>query len=289
MQTAQRIIKKYRRKRFILCILCALITLILTLGVRFISQRNLNHHHTVTFASRAVATLDEVLRPLQNGRDILLPLIGLPCSATHLPLRKQAARLQTVRAIALVQRGILYCSSVFGYRNIPVHQLQPDLPTANAQLLLSTDPLLIKGSPILVQWYPASPDGKDGILEIINIDLLTRLLLEPRKPQITAASLTVGNRHLIYGSGVVQRLPALNDEQRYQLTSQHYPFTISVTGPAAEALALKALPAQLPLALLLSLLVGYLAWLATASRMSFSWRLTSRWHSANLSFFASRY
>ncbi|HHE5696908.1 TPA: EAL domain-containing protein [Citrobacter amalonaticus] len=273
MQTAQRIINKYRRNRFILCTLCALVTLILTLSVRFISQRNLNHHHTATFASRAVATLDEVLRPLQNGRDILLPLIGLPCSATHLPLRKQAARLQTVRAIALVQRGILYCSSVFGYRNIPVHQLQPELPTANAQLLLSTDPLLIKGSPILIQWYPASPDGKDGVLEIVNIDLLTTLLLEPRKPLITGASLTVGNRHLIYGNGVVETLPTLKDEQRYQLASQHYPFTISVTGPAAEALALKALPAQLPLALMLSLLVGYLAWLATANRMSFSWEI----------------
>lgn len=108
-----------------------------------------------------------------------------------------------------VQRGILYCSSVFGYRNIPIHQLQPELPTTNAQLLLSTDPLLIKGSPILIQWYPSSPDGKDGVLEIVNIDLLTTLLLEPRKPLITGASLTVGNRHLIYGNGVVETLPTL--------------------------------------------------------------------------------
>lgn len=270
MQTAQRIINRYRRNRFIFCTLCALITLILTLGIRFISERNLNQHRTASFASRAVASLDDVLLPLQSGRDTLSPLLGLPCSVSHLPLRKQAARLQTVRAISLVQKGILYCSSVYGYRNTPIRQLQADLPSANAQLFLSTDPLLIKGSPILIQWYPLSPDGKDGLLVIVNIELLATLLLEPRTPQITSASLTVGNRHLLYGQGVVDELPSLDGERRYQLQSQHFPFTIGVTGPRAEILALKTLPSQLPLALMLSLLAGYIVWLATANHMSFS-------------------
>lgn len=273
MQTAQRIIKKYRRRRFILCTLCALATLILTLSVRFISERNLNQQRTATFASRAVASLDEILRPLQNGRDNLLPLIGLPCASAHLPLRKEVARLQTVRAIALVRNGVLYCSSVLGLRDVPIRQLQPDLPAADARLLLSTDAVLIAGTPILIQWYPASPDGKDGLLEVINIDLLISLLLEPRKPQITHASLTVGNRHLLYGKGVVATLPPLDGGERYQRHSQHFPFTISVTGPGAEALALRTLPTQLPLALLLSLLVGYLMWLVTANRVSFSWEI----------------
>lgn len=112
MQTAQRIIKKYRRNRFIVCTICALTTLILTLCVRFMSERNFNHHRTVSFASHAVSALDDVLRPLNSGRDVMLPLIGLPCSVTHLALRKQAAKLQTVRSIGLVQGGVLYCSSI---------------------------------------------------------------------------------------------------------------------------------------------------------------------------------
>ncbi|WP_213060427.1 hypothetical protein, partial [Escherichia coli] len=37
MQTAQRIINHYRRNRFIVCTICALVTLILTLSIRFIS------------------------------------------------------------------------------------------------------------------------------------------------------------------------------------------------------------------------------------------------------------
>lgn len=33
-------------------------------------------------------------------------------------------------------------------------------------------------------------------MEIVNIDLLATMLLEPQQPQITSASLTVGKRHL---------------------------------------------------------------------------------------------
>ncbi|MCV5421084.1 cyclic diguanylate phosphodiesterase, partial [Escherichia coli] len=80
--------------------------------------------------------------------------------------------------------------------------------------------------------------------------------------------------HLLYGRGVVDTLPELKkDEERYQLSSRHFPFTISVSGPSAGVLAFKHLPTQLPLAVLLSLLIGYIAWLATASRMSFSWEI----------------
>ncbi|HFZ8993159.1 TPA: EAL domain-containing protein [Citrobacter freundii] len=273
MQTAQRIIKNYRRKRFIVCIVCALITLILTLAMRFISERNINQHRTISFASHAVEMLDNVLRPLQTGRDLLLPLIGAPCEEAQLPLRKQVARLQTLRAIALVKEGVLYCSSVFGARNEPLHQLLPELPAAGNRLLLTTDRALLKDTPVLIQWYPSSADGESGIIEIVNIEMLVTMLFEPPRPQITGASLTVGKQHLLYQHGVAKTLPALQDEQRYQLSSRHFPFTIGITGPEASDLALQTLPAQLPLAFMLSLLVGYIAWLATARRMSFSWEI----------------
>ncbi|WP_433797222.1 EAL domain-containing protein [Escherichia marmotae] len=270
MQKAQRIIKTYRRNRMIVCTICALFTLVATLSVRFISQRNLNQQRVILFANHAVEELDNILQPLQAGREMLLPLIGLPCSVTHLSLRKQAAKLQTVRSIGLVQNGTLYCSSIFGYRNVPVHDIQADLPAPQALLRLTTDRVLIKGSPVLIQWYPSQSHTGDGVLEMINIDLLTTMLLEPQLPQIRNASLTVADRHLLYGDGLVDALPPLNGNERYQVSSQNFPFTISVSGPGATALALHHLPSQFPLAVLLSLLVGYIAWLATAHRMSFS-------------------
>lgn len=270
MQKAQRIIKTYRRNRMIVCTICALVTLASTLSVRFISQRNLNQQRVVQFANHAVEELDKVLLPLQAGSEVLLPLIGLPCSVTHLPLRKQAAKLQTVRSIGLVQDGTLYCSSIFGYRNVPVVDILAELPAPQPLLRLTTDRALIKGSPVLIQWTPAAGSSNAGVMEMINIDLLTAMLLEPQLPQISSASLTVDSRHLLYGNGLVDSLPQPENNENYQVSSQRFPFTINVNGPGATALAWHYLPTQLPLAVLLSLLVGYIAWLATAYRMSFS-------------------
>lgn len=231
MQKAQRIIKTYRRNRMIVCTICALVTLASTLSVRFISQRNLNQQRVVQFANHAVEELDKVLLPLQAGSEVLLPLIGLPCSVAHLPLRKQAAKLQTVRSIGLVQDGTLYCPSIFGYRNVPVVDILAELPAPQPLLRLTIDRALIKGSPVLIQWTPAAGSSNAGVMEMINIDLLTAMLLEPQLPQISSASLTVDKRHLLYGNGLVDSLPQPEDNENYQVSSQRFPFTINVNGP----------------------------------------------------------
>lgn len=74
MQTAQTIIKNYRRKRVIVCVTVALLTLILTLGIRFISQRNVNQQRIVDFASHTVRSLENVLLSPDNRRPELLIL-----------------------------------------------------------------------------------------------------------------------------------------------------------------------------------------------------------------------
>ncbi|MCU6425185.1 cyclic diguanylate phosphodiesterase [Enterobacter sichuanensis] len=273
MQTAQTIIKHYRRKRVIVCVTIALLTLILTLGVRFISQRNVNQQQILAFTSHTVRALDNVLLALDKRRNVLQPLVGQPCQQAHLALRKQAAILQTVRSIALVKDGILYCSSIFGSRNLPVRDFLRELPASAAKLILSTDPWLLKGSPILIQWFPVSPNGEDGIMEIINIDLITKMILEPQRPLINDVALTVGDRFLRYGQRVTDSLSFDEEGSIVQQSSSRHPFTITISGPGPGVLALKSLPAQLPLGLILSLLLGYLAWLATANRMSFTWEI----------------
>ncbi|MFP1483687.1 CSS-motif domain-containing protein [Escherichia coli] len=273
MQKAQRIIKTYHRNDCLYDLR--------TRYARFdperaiYSQRNLNQQRVVQFANHAVE-YNKVLLPLQAGSEVLLPLIGLPCSVAHLPLRKQAAKLQTVRSIGLVQDGTLYCSSIFGYRNVPVVDILAELPAPQPLLRLTIDRALIKGSPVLIQWTPAAGSSNAGVMEMINIDLLTAMLLE-QLPQISSASLTVDKRHLLYGNGLVDSLPQPEDNENYQVSSQRFPFTINVNGPGATALAWHYLPTQLPLAVLLSLLVGYIAWLATAYRMSFSAKSIWAW------------
>lgn len=103
MQTAQRIIYHYRRRRFILCIALAILTLIVTLGLRYITERSDNRHEIVEYSQRAIASLEKVLEPIEVARKSLVTLPGIPCDMTQYQLREQAARLQTVRSIALVK------------------------------------------------------------------------------------------------------------------------------------------------------------------------------------------
>ena len=273
MQTAQTIIKDYRRKRVIVCVTVALLTLILTLGIRFISQRNVNQERILDFTRHTVVSLDNILIALDNHREVLQSLVGESCPQAHLVLRKQAAMLQTVRSIALVQDGVVYCSSIFGSRNLPVREVQPMLPASEPRLILSTDRWLLLGSPILIQWYPVSEKGENGLMEVVNIELLTRMLLEPQRPLITDVVLTVGDQSLRYGQQVTDSLTFDDSDVLLTQNSARYPFSITVSGPGPGVMALKNLPSQLPLALMLSLLVGYIAWLATARRMSFTWEI----------------
>lgn len=273
MQTAQTIIKNYRRKRIIVCASLSLLTLLTTLGCSFISQRNLNQQTTATFVNHAVETLEKILLPIQAGRAIVEPLLGRPCLEVNFLLRKQAASLQSVRSIGLIQKGILYCSSTFGRRDIPIHQFVPQLPSAEPLLLLTTDQALLTGSPVLIQWYPAPGKSDDGIMQIVNIDLIARMLLEPLLPIISDVRLSVGGKHLSYYSQLSNTLEFGKHDSIYQQTSETFPFTITVSGPGSSALALANLPRQLPLAFIFSMLVGYIAWLATASRMSFTWEI----------------
>lgn len=67
MQTAQTIIKDYRRKRVIVCVTVALVTLVLTLGIRFISQRNINQDRIHDFTHHTVRALDKVLLSLDTS------------------------------------------------------------------------------------------------------------------------------------------------------------------------------------------------------------------------------
>lgn len=270
MLTAQRIIKSYRRKRIIVCLTLAVCALVATLAVRYLNARNSNELRVTQFTGRAVALVETLLAPLESGRTALAPLVGLPCDMAQLPLRVEAARLQTLRAIVLVKSGVIYCSSIFGSRDKTLDSLQPRLPSPAAQMLLTRDNSLIKGSAILLIWTPVSRDGQDGIIQLLNIELLSGLMLESARPWVDRVVLNVGDAHLEYGKGVIPALPASDRLIAREQASDRFPFSVTVTGPSAAELALRNLPAQLPLALVLSLLIGYIAWLATAGRMSFS-------------------
>ena len=269
MQTAQWIIRKYLRKRIAVCVIIAVGAFALTLGTRFISQSSVNQQQIDALTSHSVERLNKILRPVETQRQAMLALVGQPCMAIHLPLRKLAVTLQTVRSIALIKSGQLYCSSALGERDVAVHSLQPQLPTRQPLLALTTDHSLLKGTPILIQWYPASADGQDGVLVSINIDLISNIILEPSPPLINHISLNVGGHHFQHEAGITDALVSDGDIV-YTRASKAFPFSVTAHSPGADQLALRNLVSELPLAIIMSVLFTWIAWLATAGRLSFS-------------------
>lgn len=273
MQTAQRIIYHYRRRRFILCTILAIITLIATLGLRYFTERNENRREIDAYNQRAIASLESVLEPIEVARKSLAVLPGIPCDMAQYQLREQAARLQTVRSIGLVKDGVLYCSSIYGQRDVPIHQLQPSIPSVAPLMVLSTASSLLIGSPILLLWEPSTPDGQSGVIQVVNIELLTALTLQPRPPLIQKAVLNVANHYLNEKRLTANTLPRSPGQVEHRFHSTRYPLAVVVIGPSPDTVALQNLPAQLPLAIMLSLLIAYITWLASATRMSFSWEI----------------
>ena len=269
MQTAQWIIRKYLRQRIAVCMIIAVCAFAITLGARFISQRAINQNQIDSLTRHSIERMDTLLYPLETRRADMLALVGQPCEAIHLPLRKLAVALQTVRSIALVKSGQLYCSSALGNRDVPVHSLQAQLPSSTPLLQLTIDHSLLKGTPILIQWFPASADGRDGVLASLNIDLISNIILESSPPLISGMSLNVGQQYYQHATGITGQLGHSNDKA-YTQHSSHFPFSISALSPGPSRLAFQSLLSELPLAIIMSVLFTWIAWLVTAGRLSFA-------------------
>ena len=273
MQVSQQIIEQLRRKRLLIASIIAALVLILTLTFRFVEEKNrieqLSHH----FASNAIQRFDRLFSPLDVAANNTVGLVGLNCNDIRFLLHEKSSASQTVRAILVVDNDRIYCSSVFGDRSIAFSDTYPELAVNNQRMTLSVDNYLVKGTPVLLLWSASTLDNRSGILQVINIELMSRYLMEPTLPWIERAVFNVGGKSLEYGNPLIEDTLPSEDEVSYQQSSLRYPFTITLYGPAPTRLALLTLPSQLPLALLLSLLTGYVIWLVTANRMSLAWQI----------------
>lgn len=274
MLIPQQSVGQFRRKRLLIALVIAALVLILTLTFRYVEEKSRIEQQSLNFATRAIARFDRMFSPLDVSANNTLGLVGVTCNQVRFPLIEKIAALQTVRTVLLVQDDTIYCSSIYGPRRISFSQTYPQLAINNERMMLSTDEYLLKGSPVLLLWTPKSLDNRDGLLQIINIELMTNYLLEPQLPWVERAIFNVGGQSLEYGNPLIEHTVPSDDEVAYVQSSLRYPFSITLYGPSPARLALNTLPSQLPLAVLLSLLMGYIVWLATANRMSLSWQIS---------------
>ena len=274
MQMSQEVLGQFRRKRFLIAAVVAALVLILTLSLRYMEEKGRIEQQSRTFAYNAIQRFDRMFSPLDVAANNTLGLVGLSCEQVRFPLVEKLAMLQTVRSVLLVDDDRIYCSSIYGSVSIPFSDTYPELAVNNQRMKLAVDQDLLKGSPVLLLWTPRSLDNRSGIMQVVNIELMTNYLLEPTLPWVERAIFKVAGKSLEYGNPMIEEAVPSEDEVSVEQASLRYPFTITLFGPSPARLALVTVPSQLPLALLLSMLMGYIVWLATANRMSLSWQIS---------------
>jgi len=267
-------LSKYRKYRFALSIAMGLLALIVTLGIRICEQGRAISQNQQWVARHTVEKLEKLLQPATAISLTQLSLTGTTCSAQQPFLRHLVARLQTLRAVALVNNGKIVCSSLAGEVNFDFSQMLPELALGIHRLELRNSIMTPETIPTLVQWQPSDGDNRNGVLFVYNIGILANFLLEPQPPYASSIVLNVMNQSLQYDNG---RIVARNKRGQTEIVSAHSThddFSVSLFGDSAADIAWSDLPSHLPLSLLISLLVAFATYLLSASRISLGYPIS---------------
>jgi hypothetical protein len=148
----------------IICVAMAMVTLISTLAIRFISERNFNQQKIVAFTAHAVESFDKLLLPLEHKRDVVCRSLGHLAPA---PICiAQTGRQFADRAfIGLVKT--VYCTArVF----LVIGMSHPSTPARITVDKASHGSfhrsVAFKNSPVMM-WYPTATDGQSGITRLL--------------------------------------------------------------------------------------------------------------------------
>ena len=274
MQMTAESLGQFRRKRLLIATLVTFLVLSLALVFRFFAEKKSIEQQSQQFAEVAVQRFDRMFSPLDVTADHSLSIIGQDCRQAQTKLIERLASLQIIRSSALVDNDRIYCSSIFGETDKSLSTTWPHL-NATQRMLLTHDKHLLKGSPVLLLWTAHHQNPHSGVLQMINIELLINYLLEPNLPWIERVVFTVDGNSMEYGNPLIEPVFPAEDQSSLEAHSLRYPFSITLLGPPSTHIALMRLPSQLPLALMLSLLMGYIVWLAIANRMSPSWQISN--------------
>jgi sensor c-di-GMP phosphodiesterase-like protein len=274
MLMTQLAVTKYRYYRWLLAGAVGLAILLLSLYTRYYQELGTIEQSQRVLATRTVAKINNLLAPAEQQAKRSMPLLEQSCESVLPTLRFRAAQNQALRAVLLVNDGVIYCSSLFGARNYVFNAILPTLANGSTKLTLRPSLAVAKGVPTLIMWTQQTADNnRNGVLHVFNIELLANFLLEPQEPYAQRVVLNVGDNSLEYGRREILRSDSLTTGLLYTAKSTQYPFSISLFGPQASLLALAALPRHIPLALLISLLAAYVVYLLTANRMSLSYHI----------------
>ncbi len=95
----------------------------------------------------------------------------------------------------------------------------------------------------MIQWYPTRK-AADGVMLIVNIELLGTLILNEKSSLISDVSLQVGDRYFSSRDGLLDKTHSPQGTVIYRQRSSEFPFTININGPAPRQSPSKNCPAS---------------------------------------------
>lgn len=267
-------LSKHRYYRLAFAVVIGFVALIVTLGIRICEQSRVINQNQQHLANHTVQKLEKLLQPATKVSFNQLVSAGETCSQQQLNLQRVVARMQTLRAIALVVNGEIICSSLTGSMHQDFSQILPKLALSNHHVQLRYSIMTPETIPTLIQWQPAKSDNRNGVLFVYNIGVLTNFLLEPQPPYANRIVLNVLNQSLEYDKQQIVPRNRLSHDEVVSAHSINDDFSILLFGDSAATIAWGDLPAHLPLSLLISLLVAFATYLLSASRISLGYPIS---------------
>jgi c-di-GMP phosphodiesterase len=213
---------------------CGVVLLVLSvsLGEHFATRAIRNNERVI--GNDLVASVDSVLSSASTrSRAGIDALVGRRCNEVERELAELETHLRYTRAVALVKKGHVYCSSALGPINVSLSvYLKPSRSTASIALLAQTP--FQSGIPALALFTPTESDS--GVLYIIEGDYLSDALVHGVRYGAESAALAVEGNGALDESGRFFSGAATHFAYTTRVRSQAWPFVILVaTSPAHAA------------------------------------------------------
>ena len=193
--------------------------------------------------------IETILDSLAAAAEQLLPKAGQPCSDVQLALRIEVTRNPFVRSTNLFDHNTLYCSSLYGDFDEPVHARD----YTDGKLWLMDGNTVTPGQALMV--YRASQGSRGAITTVDGRHLLSALRLIGKDVQL---QVQVGDHWMGSEGRVHNGTPPIADSAPVTVSSSRYPFSVHAGYAAGKAgeLFLARYPAMLGLLLMLGALAG---------------------------------
>lgn len=182
------------------------------------------------------------------------------CDSIRGDLIQQAAFSPAIRAIILINDGMIFCSSATGNQSRPLDTTFPSIDINKPiDVRVTASTRMVQNKPSIILWLANRDRPSSGILATLNVNLSPYLLLAASHPEISGLAIAAGESVLTTWDEQALKRNDLPPNPLRTLTIPGYPITLYLFG---EVLPIRDIQLVLLGGLLLSLIISFIFFIA---------------------------